>query len=99
MLARQVTIHGSPEGIDEAVRVQQDVVVPVLRACEGFVAQVFLVDRDAGVVIGTSYWISEAAMRASEDKVRPARQRVAAELGNASPPDVRVYEVPVFVIA
>jgi len=99
LLARQVTIQGSPEGIDRAVRVQQEVVVPVLRACKGFVAQVFLVDLATGVVIGTSYWTDEAAMLASEDTVRPARQSVAAELGNAGSPDIRYFEVPVFATA
>lgn len=97
MLARQVTIRGSADGIDRAVRLQRDVVVPVLQACNGFVAQVFLVDREAGVVIGTSYWVDEASLHASEDKVRPARERVAAELGSAGQADVRIYEVPVFV--
>lgn len=50
-------------------------------------------------MIGTSYWVSEAAMHAREAKVRPARQRVARELGSTGLPDVRIYEVPVFVVA
>jgi hypothetical protein len=99
VLARQVTIHGSPKGIDRAVRVQEQVVVPVLQECDGFIAQVFLVDRSTGVVIGTSYWRDEPAMLASEAKVRPARGRVAAELGDAGSPDIRYFEVPVFVTA
>jgi hypothetical protein len=99
MLARQVTIHGSSVGIDAAVRVQEEHVVPVLRACPGFVAQIFLADRQSGTLIGTSYWATEADMVASEATVQPGRQRVAQAVAAEAPPDVRIYEVPVFVIA
>ena len=99
MLARQVTIHGSPGGIDAAVGIQEEHVVPVLRACAGFVAQIFLADRQSGTLIGTSYWATEADMLASEAKVEPARQRVARAVIAEVPPDVRIYEVPVFVVA
>lgn len=99
MLARQVTIHGSPGGIDAAVGIQQEHVVPVLRACAGFVAQIFLADRQSGTLIGTSYWATEADMVASEAKVEPARQRVAQAVTAEAPPGVRIYEVPVFVVA
>ena len=99
MFARHVTVHGSPERIDEGIRVQRENMVPVLRQCQGFIAQVFLVDRATGDVVGMSLWKSEADMLASEAKVRPVRQRVAQQVGSSAAPDVRIYEVPVFEIA
>jgi len=70
----------------------------VLRECEGFKAQIFLIDRATGDVVGMSLWDTEADMPASEAKVRPVRERVAQQVG-ASAAGVRIYEVPVFELA
>jgi hypothetical protein len=99
MFARHVTVHGSPDHIDDGVRVQLETVVPVLRRCEGFRAQIFLVDRATGDVIGISLWETEADMLASEAQVRPVRQRVAQHMAASAAPDVRAYEMPVFELA
>lgn len=99
MFARHVTVHGSPERIDEGIRVQRENVVPVLRECDGFIAQIFLVDRATGDVVGMSLWKTEADMLGSEAKVSPVRQRVAQRVGASAAPDVRIYEVPVFELA
>jgi hypothetical protein len=99
MLARHVTVHGSADLVDEGVRVQRENVVPVLRECEGFKAQIFLVDRATGDVIGMSLWETEEDMLASEARVRPVRQRVAQQMGASAAPEVRIYEVPVFELA
>lgn len=99
MFARHVTVHGSPDRIDEGVRIQRENVVPVLRACMGFIAQIFLVDRATGDVVGMSLWETEEDMLASEANVRPVRQLVAQQVGASAAPDVRIYEVPVFELA
>ena len=99
MYARHVTVHGSPDRIDEGVRVQRESVVPVLRECAGFKAQIFLVDRATGDVIGMSVWETEEDMLASEAKVKPVRQRVAQQVGASAAPEVRIYQVPVFELA
>jgi hypothetical protein len=96
MFARQVTVHGSPERIDEGIRSVREQVLPVLRECSGFKGQLLLVDRDKGEAIGISLWETEQDMLASEEKVRPVRQQTADEVGAATPPDVRLYELPVF---
>lgn len=96
MFARHVTVHGSPDRIDEGVRVQRENVVPVLLGCDGFKAQIFLVDRATGDVIGMSLWETEEDMLASEAKVRPVRERVAQQMEASAAPEVRIYEVPVF---
>lgn len=96
MYARHVTIKGDPARMDDVVRTQREVVVPALRDCEGFVAQLVLLDRTAGEVIGMSIWDSEDHMLASEDGIRPARQQVAEALRAFSAPEVRIYELAVF---
>ena len=83
MFARHVTIHGSPDRVDEGIRVQREHMLPVLRSCAGFHAQLFLVDRGTGDVIGISLWESEQAMIDSEPVVSLARGRVADRVASA----------------
>jgi hypothetical protein len=96
MYARHVTVHGSPDRVDEAVRMVRDQVLPVLQGCAGFKGQLLLIDRDKGEAIGISLWDSEENMLASEEKVAAARQRTAEEVGASSAPDVTLYELPIF---
>jgi hypothetical protein len=96
MYARHVTVHGSPDKVEEAIRSVQETILPVLRECAGFKGQLFLVDRDKGEAIGISLWDTEANMRASEEKVRPVREQTADQAGASSAPDVALYELPVF---
>lgn len=96
MYARHVTVRGNPDYVDEVVRTQQEIVVPVLRGCAGFVAQLVLLDRAGGEAIGMSLWDTEENMHASEEKVRAARQRVADALRSTDPPEVQLYEVAIF---
>jgi hypothetical protein len=95
MYARHVTVKGDPANVDEVVRTQHDVVLPVLRECSGFRAQLVLIDRAEGEAIGLSLWDSEEDMSASEERVRAARQKVADSLQASAPPEVRLYEVPI----
>ena len=96
MYARHVTVHGSPDKVDEAIRSVQEAVLPVLRECAGFKGQLFLVDRGKGEAIGISLWDTEENMRASEEQVRSVRQQTADRAGASSAPDVALYELPVF---
>ena len=96
MYARHVTVKGDPGRVDEVVRTQQDVVLPVLRGSAGFKAQLVLLNRAKGEVIGISLWDTEEDMHASEEKVRAARQQVADSLKADTPPEVRLYELPIF---
>ena len=94
--ARHVTVHGSPENVDEAIRSVREAVLPVLRECAGFKGQVFLVDRDKGEAIGISLWDTEQNMQASEEKVRAVREQTADSAGATSAPDIALYELAVF---
>ena len=96
MYARHVTVHGSPDRIDEGVRSVRDHVLPVLQGCAGFKGQLLLIDRTKGEAIGISLWDSEENMRASEEKVAAARQQTADEVGAGDAPQVALYELPIF---
>jgi hypothetical protein len=96
MFARHVTLRGDPGRIDEVLRAQHDVVLPVLRECAGFVAQLVLMDRVTGEAIGVSVWDTEENMNASEEKVSAARQHVADSIKADAPAEVRLYELPIF---
>ena len=93
MHARMTVIEGSPERIDEAVGQVESDVLPVLRQQSGFKGFTVMGDRSSGRIAATSYWDSEDQMRASEDAVRPSRERAAEAVGAAGGPRVEHYEV------
>lgn len=84
MFARSTTVQARLESIEAGVAHVRDVVLPALLEIDGCVGLSMLVDRMAGRCIATSAWQSEDAMRASEDRVRPVRDRVAEILGGES---------------
>ena len=79
MYARSTTIQAQPSSIDAAFAHMRDSVMPALEGIDGCVGLSLLVDRTSGRCIATTSWESEEAMRASEESVRPIRDR-AAEL-------------------
>ena len=99
MYARHVTVHGSPDQVDEAVQSVRDNVLPVLKGCAGFKGQLLLIDRTKGEAIGISLWDTEENMNASEEKVAAARQQTADQVGAGGPPAVALYELPIFETA
>lgn len=94
MHARSITIMADPGSIDTGVRFVRDEVMPMLQALDGFVGLSMLVDRSTGRTITTTAWRDEAAMRASDDQLRPSRQR-AAEMMGADRPQVEEWEIAV----
>ncbi|MBO0849624.1 MAG: hypothetical protein J2P20_09190 [Pseudonocardia sp.] len=91
MFARSTTVQARLESIEAGVTHVRDVVMPALLEIDGCVGLSMLVDRMAGRCIATSAWQSEDAMRASEDRVRPVRDRVAEILGGES--QVELWEI------
>ncbi len=96
MYARHVTVHGSPEHVDQAIASVRDNVIPVLKECAGFKGQLLLVDRNKGEAVGISLWDSEENMLASEEKVAAARQQTADEVHASGAPEVVLYELPIY---
>ncbi len=65
----------------------------MLREIDGFGGIVSLADRSTGTVVAITYWESEEAMRASQEKVTGARKDAADAVEVRSQPSVEHYEV------
>jgi heme-degrading monooxygenase HmoA len=91
--ARATTFRAQSSSIDADIAHVRDTVMPALEGIEGYIGLSLLVDRPSRRCIATSSWQSEEAMRASEESVRPVRDR-AAEIfgGNAQ---VEEWEIAV----
>ena len=83
MYARSTTIQAQSSSIDAGIAHMRDVVMPALEATDGCIGMSLMVDRTSGRCIVTSSWESEEAMRASEDAVRPIRDRAVELLGGS----------------
>ena len=94
MYARSTTISAMPGSIDAGVAQLRDEVLPMLMAMDGCIGLSMLTDRDSGRCIATSAWQSEEAMRATDEELRPIRDRIAATMGGGSP-DVQEWEIAV----
>lgn len=81
MYARSITFHGRPGNIDAGIRFVTNEAVPMLDKIEGCRGLSMLVDRETGQCIATSSWANEATMRASDDQLRPIRDRGRDILG------------------
>ena len=91
MYARSTTVQGQPSSIDAGIAHARDSVMPALEGIDGCVGLSLLVDRTSGRCIVTSSWESEEAMRASEDAVRPIRDRAVELLGGSR--EVEEWEI------
>jgi heme-degrading monooxygenase HmoA len=83
MYARSTTIQAQPSSIDAGIAHMRDSVMPALEGIPGCVGLSLLVDRTSGRCIATSSWDSEEAMRASDETIRPIRDRAAELFGGS----------------
>jgi heme-degrading monooxygenase HmoA len=95
MHARMTRFEGSPERIDDATRQTEDLWLPKLREIDGFQGVTTLADRGTGTIIAITYWESEDALRASDEKVTDVRKDAADAVEARSQPTVERYEVVV----
>ncbi len=93
MYARSTTVQAQTSSIDAGIAHIRDTVMPALEGIDGCVGVSLLVNRESGRCIATSSWQSEEAMRASEESIRPIRER-AAELFSGSA-QVEEWEIAV----
>jgi quinol monooxygenase YgiN len=85
--ARSTTIQGQPSSIDDGIAHVRDEVMPAVLATEGCVGLSLMVDRQSGRCIATTAWQSKEAMHASEQSVRPIRDRAAEIFGGTAQVD------------
>jgi quinol monooxygenase YgiN len=91
--ARSTTVLAHPESIDAGIAHIRDEVMPTLLAVDGCVGLSMVVDRRSGRCVVTTAWQSQEAMRASEEQLRPGRDRAAVILGGR--PQVDEWEIAV----
>jgi len=91
--ARSITLMARPGSIDAGVAFVRDEVMPALLGMDGFVGLSMLVDRSSGRCITTSAWRTPEAMRDSEERIRPLRERAAQLMGGE--PAVAHWEIAV----
>jgi heme-degrading monooxygenase HmoA len=81
--ARSTTFHGKPGNIDAGITFVKNEAAPMLDTMEGCRGLSMLVDRETGQCIATSSWESEETMRASDEQLRPIRDRGREILGGS----------------
>ncbi|MEV0798778.1 hypothetical protein AB0I34_13850 [Kribbella sp. NPDC050281] len=93
MYARSTTINAMLMSIDAGVAQVRDEVMPTLMEMEGCIGLSMMADRESGRCITTTAWRSEQAMRATDEELRPVRERLARTLGGS--PQVQEWEIAV----
>jgi heme-degrading monooxygenase HmoA len=93
MYARSTTFKDKPEAIEAGIAMVRDEVMPAVEAMAGCVGISMLVDRDTGGCIVTTAWDTEDALRDSEPRVGPLRDRAQQLFGTR--PEVRAWEISV----
>ncbi|HSK17173.1 MAG TPA: hypothetical protein VK915_13540 [Gaiellaceae bacterium] len=81
MFARVTSFEGSPEGIEEGIRIFRTELIPWFREATGFRGFVVLVDRKRGRALGISFWTSEETMRDPAAGGGHLRDDLAATVG------------------
>src|SRR3954453_20417238 len=81
--ARSTTFQGMPGNIDAGITFIKSEAGPMLDKIEGCRGLSMLVDRATGHCIATSSWETEEAMRASDEQLRPIRDRGRDILGGS----------------
>ena len=94
MYARSTTFRGDPNAIDDGIAYTRDKVLPAVRQMDGCIGLSMLVHRESGRCITTSAWQSEEAMRATDEELRPTRDR-AADLMGSGRPTMEEWEIAV----
>jgi heme-degrading monooxygenase HmoA len=100
MIARVITIQGSPDRIDEGIRYFEDQIVPTIEGMDGFQGVYLLIDRATGKTVRITLWETEEAQRASGLAVERLRAQDAERIRDwrdpfPGEPVVEVYEVAV----
>jgi quinol monooxygenase YgiN len=83
MYARSTTFEGPPSNVEAGIAFLRNEAWPLLETIEGCAGLSMLVDAASGRCIATSSWTSRDALRASEQQLRPIRERGRDILGGS----------------
>ena|SRR3990172_5466143 len=95
MYARAVNIQFQAGKVDEAGRIVNESIMPVMKEQKGFAGQLLLTQRDTGKAISINLWETEADLTAFETS--PRYRELLGKLAGvlAAPPASERYEVSV----
>ncbi|TCC46489.1 hypothetical protein E0H75_25805 [Kribbella capetownensis] len=93
MFARSTTINAMLMSMEAGIAQVRDEVMPTLVEMDGCIGLSMMADRESGRCITTTAWRSEQAMRATDEELRPVRERLARTLGGS--PQVQEWEIAV----
>jgi hypothetical protein len=91
MYARVVTGQFSPDKLDEAIQLWQEMVAPSVKQQKGFKNARFLVDRKSGKVTSMGLWETEADLLASVQWNQGQLAKFVSLF--VAPPNVEHYEL------
>jgi hypothetical protein len=92
--ARVTEFEGSPERMEEGVRLFREEVIPWLRDATGFRGWIVLFDRPGEKALALTFWSTEEAMTDSAASGGDLRDEVAERLGTRMT-NLAYYEVEV----
>jgi hypothetical protein len=92
MVARVSVFEGTPEDLEEGVRIFTENVLPWLRDATGFRGWVALLDRPNERALGITFWSSEETANMGNMSGGPLRDEIAAQVG-AMLKQMDLYEV------
>jgi heme-degrading monooxygenase HmoA len=93
MNVRTTRIPVTPGTAATAGTASYEAMVTAMREVDGFLGAVLLVDPTTGSNLGLTFWVSEDALRASEEVADSHRKDGAAALGATGAPTVERFEV------
>ncbi len=92
MLGRLTRLDGTPEQVEDGIRLVQERLIPRAREIAGLKGGFWLVDRKTGRAAALTLWESEQALRATEEQANQAREQAAGGAGMTIR-EVEAYEV------
>lgn len=95
MYARVVNVEFKPDQLDEAKRIVNQSIVPILKQQKGFKSQFLLVQKEKRKAISINLWDTEADLTAFENG--PLYREVLGKLATvlAAQPESEAYEVSI----
>jgi heme-degrading monooxygenase HmoA len=80
MFARVTEITGPSDRIDAGMAQFRDLVVPAIKAMDGFQRAYLLINREGGRALSITTWDTQEAMRASDEAANGLVARIAETL-------------------
>jgi quinol monooxygenase YgiN len=93
MYARSTTVRGDPQRIADATAYIRDEVMPAVTQMSGCVGLSMICDGESGRCVVTTAWADESSMHATEEAVRPMRERLKEMYGG--PSEVNEWEIAI----